>query len=134
MKTPPRHRTLSAIALSIAFSTSTPTETFAQSRKDYRVDVAWNRLYDYDEVVEIAKRLQRTWPELLSLESIGKSHEGRDLWLLTLNNPDTGTDRSKPAFYSDANIHGNEVQGTETILYLVCQLMRELRHGSPQIT
>ncbi len=94
----------------------------AQGAKDYRLDLQWNRLYDYDELVEIAQRLQRTWPNMLSLASIGKSYEGRDMWMLTLNNPATGTHRTKPAFYTDANIHGNEVQGAEVNLYLVWYL------------
>ena len=56
------------------------------------------------------------------MSSLGKSVEGRDLWCLTVNNPETGPDRGKPAMYVDGNIHGNEIQGAEAALYLVWYL------------
>ncbi len=84
--------------------------------------IAFNRLYDYPELVEAMRTLVAAHPDLLSLQSIGKSVEGRDLWCITVNNPATGTDRSKPAMYVDGNIHGNEIQGGEAALYLVWYL------------
>ncbi|MCK7499760.1 MAG: hypothetical protein MZW92_62175 [Comamonadaceae bacterium] len=36
------------------------------------------------------KTLQDAFPKFLKLESIGKSHDGRDLMLMTVNNPATG--------------------------------------------
>jgi hypothetical protein len=79
----------------------------------------FNRLHDYPEMTEILRAYARAYPEWVKLESIGKSIEGRDIWLLTVNNPATGPDRSKPGMYIDGNIHANEVQGAETALYTV---------------
>lgn len=79
----------------------------------------FNRLYDYEEMTELLRGYARAYPGWVRLESIGKSIEGRDLWLLTVNNPATGDDRDKPAMYIDGNIHANEVQGAETALYTV---------------
>jgi hypothetical protein len=79
----------------------------------------FNRLHDYEEMTGILRAYARAYPEWVKLESIGKSLEGRDIWLLTVNNPATGPDRSKPAMYIDGNIHANEVQGAETALYTV---------------
>ena len=56
------------------------------------------------------------------MKSLGKSVEGRDLWCVTINNPKTGDDRTKPAMYVDGNIHGNEIQGGEACLYLIWYL------------
>ena len=42
---------------------------------------------------------------------------------MIVNNPDTGPHTSKAAFWTDANIHGNEIQGTEVNLYLLWFLM-----------
>ncbi|MEM7205679.1 MAG: M14 family metallopeptidase [Planctomycetota bacterium] len=95
----------------------------SQGRKDYALDIAWNRLYDYDEVTTLCDRLQATWPKFITKLALGQSSEGRTVWMLVVNQPDTGADTAKPAFYSDANIHGNEVQGAETNLYLVWYLM-----------
>lgn len=87
-----------------------------------KVSIAFNRLYDYPELTELLKRLVAAYPELLSLESIGQSTEGRELWCVTINNPKTGDHRSKPAMYVDGNIHGNEIQGAETAIYLIWYL------------
>jgi murein tripeptide amidase MpaA len=57
------------------------------------------------------------------VQSIGKSVEGRDIWLVIINNPATGRHTEKAAFWADANIHGNEIQGTEVNLYLIWFLM-----------
>ncbi|WP_169977423.1 M14 family metallopeptidase [Tautonia rosea] len=87
-----------------------------------KVQLAFNRLYDYPELVEAMRALVEGHPELLSMASAGKSFEGRDLWYITINNPETGPDTSKPAFYCEGNIHGNEVQAAEACLYMVWYL------------
>ncbi|GAC1447738.1 MAG: M14 family metallopeptidase [Isosphaeraceae bacterium] len=87
-----------------------------------KVPLAFNRLYDYPELVEAMRALVKGHPDLLALHSLGKSVEDRDLWCITVNNPKTGSDRSKPAMYVDGNIHGNEIQGAEAALYLVWYL------------
>jgi hypothetical protein len=87
-----------------------------------KVPIAFNRLYDYPELTAILKKLTAAHPELLSLRSLGQSTEGRELWCVTINNPKTGDDRSKPAMYVDGNIHGNEIQGAEAALYLIWYL------------
>jgi len=84
--------------------------------------LAFNRLYDYAELVGAMRALVAGHPDLLTMHSLGKSVEGRDLWCITVNNPATGSDRTKPAMYVDGNIHGNEIQGAEAALYLVWYL------------
>jgi hypothetical protein len=84
---------------------------------------AFNRLHDYDEVTALLKAYAAAYPEWVKLESIGRSIEGREMWLLTVNNPATGADLAKPALYADGNIHANEVQGTEAIVYTVHSLV-----------
>ena len=87
-----------------------------------KVSLAFNRLYDYPELVEAMRALVAGHPDLLTMHSLGKSVEGRDLWAITVNDPKTGSDRSKGAMYVDGNIHGNEIQGAEACLYLVWYL------------
>lgn len=89
-----------------------------------KVQIAWDRLYNYDEVVKICQELVAAYPDLLKMQSIGKSVQGRDMWLITLNVDKTGPDTAKPAMYIDGNIHGNEVQGTEVILYSIWYLTK----------
>jgi len=84
----------------------------------------FNRLYDYEEMTELMRGYARAYPDWVTIESIGKSIQGRDLWMLTVNNPATGDALSKPAMYIDGNTHANEVQGGETALYTVDFVLR----------
>ncbi len=79
----------------------------------------FNRLYDTDAVGKLLQAYARAYPRWLRLSTIGQSSEGRPIWLLTLTNPESGPELQKPAMYVDANTHANEVQGTETTLYLI---------------
>ncbi len=85
----------------------------------------FNRLHDYEELVELLQKLVASRPNLLSMQSVGKSVEGRDLWCVTIQNPATGEEACKPAIYLDANIHGNEIQGGEVCLYVVWYLCEQ---------
>ncbi len=87
-----------------------------------KADVAFNRLYDYPELEAVLKKLVAAHPDLLTLSSLGRSFEGRELWCVTVNDPKTGPDRDKPAMYVDGNIHGNEVQAAEACLYTIWTL------------
>ncbi|MEO1278896.1 MAG: M14 family zinc carboxypeptidase, partial [Planctomycetota bacterium] len=79
---------------------------------NYTVDIAWNRYYDFEQVEDILRRIADAYPEFVELRSLGKSLQGRDIWLAIVNNPATGEHTEKPAIYIDGNIHGNEVQVT----------------------
>ncbi len=88
-----------------------------------RVEIAWNRYYDYAGVLEIERRLAEAWPEYVRLADIGASYEGRPMRLLILSSRATGPDTAKPAMWVDGNVHGNEVQGAEAALYLAWWLL-----------
>ena len=86
-------------------------------------DPQFNRLYHNDEIVSFLRGYAASYPDWVRLESIGKAGEGGDMWLLTINNPNTGAELEKPAMYVDGAIHANEAQATETTLYLIDYLL-----------
>jgi len=88
-----------------------------------KVDLSFNHYYDWKEMETALRKLEKAYPKFLKLRSIGKSYQGRELWYMTINNPDTGSELNKSAMYIDANIHGNEVQGGEIGLYTIWYLM-----------
>src|SRR5262245_28907188 len=96
----------------------------AQQQVPSKTDLMFNHYYDYDEMSAALKKLVAAYPDLLSIQSIGKSFEGRDMWLVTLNNPKTGKDTEKLAMYIDGNIHGNEIQASEVPLYTLWYLTK----------
>ena len=93
------------------------------------VNLSFNKYYDWQEVEQALRKLEKAFPKFLKLRSAGKSHQGRELWYMTINNPDTGGEMSKCAFYMDANIHGNEVQGGEIGIYTIWYLMENYAYN-----
>lgn len=94
-----------------------------------KVNLHFNRYYDWKEMEEALRSLEKAYPKFLKLRSIGKSHQGRELWYMTINNPETGKEMDKSAFYMDANIHGNEIQGGEIGLYTIWYLMENYAYN-----
>ena len=91
-------------------------------------DVKFNRFYRYAELTRILKSYAKEFPKLIRMESIGKSHEGRDVWLLTATNFKSGNDGEKPAFWVDGNIHAAEVTASSAALYLIHSLVTRYKN------
>lgn len=103
----------------------------AGSPANPKVQASWNRYYNYKGITELTEQLAEAHPDLIRRESIGKSYEGRDIWLLTVTNFNEGGDPDrKPAIYIDGNIHSNEIQGTEMSLYTAWYLAE--MHGKTE--
>ena len=118
--------TFTIVALAVgATGAQTPARAPQRSGSDpqFKVRLDFNRWHDTDEIKSDLLRLEKAWPKFLKYSTLGKSHGGRDLMLMTINNPDTGAEMTKPAMYIEANVHGNEIQGAEVSLYTVWYLM-----------
>jgi len=88
--------------------------------------IAFDRYYRYGELTELLRALQAEHPDFVEVSSIGKSHEGRDIWLVTLTDRRTGAAADKPAFWCDGNIHASEVSASSAVLMII----RKLTEGS----
>jgi hypothetical protein len=97
-----------------------------------KVPIAFNRFHDYDETTAILRKLAEAHPDIIVLRSIGNSVEGREMWAVTMTDPATGPEDRKAAMYIDANIHGNEIQGTEVCLYTI-SFLAENRSRIPRV-
>ena len=93
------------------------------SDPEHRLPLTWDRWLDHRELNERMRLMQRTWPRFLSLTRIGESYGGREMLVMTINNPATGPEAGKAAMFIEANAHGNEVQGGEIVLYTIWYLM-----------
>ncbi len=87
------------------------------------VPLRFDRYYNYSEVTEALEVLHEAFPEMTTLEVVGKSEEGREIYALTINNPETGDDLEKPGVFVEGNIHGNEIQAAEVCLYYANMLL-----------
>src|SRR5580765_5991607 len=83
----------------------------------------FDTFYRYDELTRLLFAFAEAYPTLVAVRSIGKSHEGRDIWVATVTNIDTGAAADKPAFWADGNIHAAELTASTTVLYYLNQLV-----------
>jgi murein tripeptide amidase MpaA len=87
----------------------------------------FDRFLRYDEMVEWLNDAARRYPSLLTVESYGKSHLGRNLMLATITDSTTGAHDTKPAHWIDANIHATEVTGGVAALYVIQYLLENFK-------
>ena len=85
----------------------------------------FDRFLRYDELTAWLHDLAGANPGLVTVESYGHSHEGRDLWLVTVTDSATGTHDTKPAHWVDASIHAVELTATVA----ACALLQHLVDG-----
>jgi murein tripeptide amidase MpaA len=78
---------------------------------------SFDRFPRHDELTRLLQAYAAARPDIVQLRSIGKSHEGRDIWLVVLTRIATGADTDKPAFWIDGNIHAAELTACTAALY-----------------
>jgi murein tripeptide amidase MpaA len=82
----------------------------------------FDQFYRHPELTRLLQDYAAALPGLVRLASIGKSHEGRDIWLVTVTNSVTGPAEDKPALWVDGNIHAAELTASTACLYFLHQL------------
>ncbi len=87
------------------------------------------KYHTYDEMLALLQGWEEAFPEICQLESIGRTPEGRELWLLTLTVLATGAAATKPAYWCEANTHAGEVTGSEAVLQMADQLIAKFVAG-----
>lgn len=95
--------------------------------------VRFDTYYRYAELCDILQAWGRSHPQLVRLQSIGHSYEGREIWLLEITNQGTGKAADKPGFWVDGNIHSAELVGSSACLYLIQHLLSGYGHD-PDVT
>lgn len=92
----------------MAANTTAMREQFARISEGFR-----DHYVSYDELTRIVHGWAQAFPELVYLRSIGKTTEGRDLWLLSIGKSPKG---DGPAVWIDGNMHAVEVAGSSVAL------------------
>jgi murein tripeptide amidase MpaA len=99
-------------------------DTAPFARIPHMPNVRFDRFYRYRELSDLLRAFADEFPQLVGIESIGRSHEGRDIWVATITNRATGPASEKPAFWVDGNIHSTEVAASTACLYFLNELVR----------
>lgn len=72
-----------------------------------------------DELAALLHAWADEHPQLCRVESIGRSFEGREIWLMMLTNAATGPALEKPGFLVEGGMHSVEWTGTMAALHLI---------------
>ncbi|MGI6344787.1 MAG: M14 family metallopeptidase [Bacillota bacterium] len=93
----------------------------------------FSHYHRYHELTDFLKQAAEAYPDLARLHSIGRSYEGRDIWVMELSNRQVGDPACKPAMYIEGNMHAGEVTGCAVCQYTIWYLLKN--YGTlPEIT
>ncbi len=94
------------------------------------MELRLDRFPRYEELTATLEEFVALHPRLFSVESIGKSYEGRDIWVVCATNLDTGPAADKPAFWADGNIHAAELTASLACLHFLNSLAEGYGHDA----
>jgi len=75
--------------------------------------------HNYQSMVDKLKDLNKKYPNITSLYTIGKSREQRDLWVMIISDQPLIHEAGEPEMKYIANIHGDESVGRECLLLFI---------------
>jgi murein tripeptide amidase MpaA len=84
---------------------------------------SFDHYYLYEEITEFLREINLAYPNLSKLHSIGKTPQGRDIWVIELSNKEEGNPDKKPGFYIDGNTHASEVTGSAVCIKTIWELV-----------
>jgi hypothetical protein len=79
----------------------------------------------YEQVTEMMQTMADHHPDITSLQSLGKTLEGRDVWMLQVANPAGVPVDQRPALLVAANFEGDQLIGSELALATAHHLLHE---------
>jgi carboxypeptidase T len=103
---------------------------FPQSKRDFPQKD--EKFHNYNETLAVLKEIQAIAPEVVALESIGKSLEGRDIVNIRIST-NLAQSSQKPGAVFMGTHHAREHLSTEIPLMLAAYLVREYKAGNKDI-
>src|SRR5437763_17035271 len=80
------------------------------------MELRFDRFYRHAELTALLAGFAARNPRLFRVETIGMSHEGRDIQVIVAGNTATGEAETKRGFRVNANIHAAEPTGSGACL------------------
>lgn len=92
-----------------------------------------DKYLNFQELTNFLKTIGSRFQAISQLESLAKSPEGRDYWLMTLTDKSKGAHSQKPALWIDANTHAGEVCGSQAALHTIDYICSEYSKKNQEI-
>lgn len=90
-------------------------------------DIPLDRIPRFRELTDWLHAAADAYPDLVHLDVLGRSWEGREIWIATVTNSATGDHGDKPAMWIDANIHAIETTSSAAVMHFLRHLC--VNHG-----
>jgi carboxypeptidase T len=85
--------------------------------------------HNYDEMTVLLHSLAANYSTIMSLTSIGKTYEGRDLWMVKLSDH-VGEDEAEPEVFFMGAHHGNEKPSYEVLIFFIQFIVDNYENGT----
>ena len=89
-----------------------------------KIDKAVNDYPSFEELTNKLQQLAESRPDIIKLFSIGKSSQGRDLWVMKISD-NVEVDEVEPEFKYISSMHGDEIVGRELTMRLIEKIANE---------
>ncbi|XP_076831943.1 carboxypeptidase D [Brachyhypopomus gauderio] len=89
---------------------------------------SYDKYYNFVELTRRLEALARRYPHIASLSSVGRSVEGRELWVMRITEHAGADGPPKPKFKYVGNMHGDETVSRQVLVYLVEYLLGRYGH------
>ncbi|XP_072112953.1 inactive carboxypeptidase-like protein X2 [Mobula birostris] len=91
------------------------------------------RHHSYEQLREVMRRVRKECPDISRTYSIGRSVQGRKLYVMEISDKPGVHELGEPEFRYVAGMHGNEVLGRELLILLMQFLCKEYRRKNPRV-
>jgi len=106
-----------AIGIMLMMLCSTLLVTAKLNNND-TVNTEKEHYYSYDELTDLLGQLQQEYPKIFNYSSLGKTWEGRDIWLVKISD-NVSIDEKEPEVLYTGGQHGDEKQGYQVVIYSI---------------
>ncbi len=84
----------------------------------------FDKYHNHAELTAMLKNMVNSHGNLARLQSIGKTREGRDIWLVEIANPAGVPVKDRPGLFIAANFEGDHLIGSEAALFIADYLLK----------
>lgn len=102
---------------------SFPIVDYPETRPLVKGEMDFNHYHKDEEILFFLRKWAEEFPDIISLYSVGKSFEGRDIWQVTITDKRTGKCTDKPGMYLEGGRHSQEVTTSEAALYFIWHIL-----------
>lgn len=133
MSDPTRQKNAGCVLAVFLFIVCVSRATEALESSELEEPERYDAYYNYVELTRRLESLAGRFPHVANLSSVGRSVEGRELWVMRITREPARDAPGKPKFKYVGNMHGDETVSRQVLVYLIEYLLGHYG-GDPRVT